>query len=135
MSAVTRTRPRLGRVVAHGVLGAVGAAAATTLGAALAKSAGVAFEIDGEVIPTAGFTSVTTAFCLVGVALAAALARWSRDPARRFVQVTVPLVAVSLVPPWTVGADTSTALTLTALHLVAAAVMIPVQARALRVRD
>lgn len=134
MSSATRSRPRLGRVVATGLLGAVGAAAATTLGAALAKSAGVRFEIPsgGEVIPTAGFTSVTTAFCLAGVALAAALARWSADPARRFVQVTVPLAAASLVPPWAVGADTSTALTLTGLHLVAAGVMIPVQARALR---
>ena len=46
--------------------------------------------------------------------------------------VTVPLLAVSLVPPFVVGASLGTSIALVALHLLAAAVMIPVLARRLR---
>lgn len=134
MSAGTVRRAGLGRVAIRGLIATGAAATATTLCAAVAKAVGVDFEIPagGEAIPTPGFATVTCAFSLVGVALALALARWSDRPARRFVQVTVPLTAVSLVPPVTVGANAATALTLIALHLVAASVMIPALARALR---
>lgn len=41
------------------------------------------------------------------------------------------LTALSLVPPWVVGAAVSTSVTLVVLHLVAAVVMIPGLARSL----
>ena len=42
------------------------------------------------------------------------------------------LTAVSLVPPFLAAADATTAVTLVALHLLAAAVVIPAVARTLR---
>lgn len=127
-------RPRLGRVALTGVVATVVAATATTAGGALANAAGVDFEIPdgGESIPVAGFTSITTMLSLVGVGIALVLARWSPRPARWFARVAVTLTAVSLVPPFVVGANAATALTLVALHLVAAAVMVPALAKALR---
>ena len=65
-------------------------------------------------------------------AIAAALLRWSAHPAERFVWTTVALTVASLVPPLVVGADTATTAVLIVLHLVAATVMIPTLARALR---
>jgi len=125
------TRPT--RVGLTGIGASIVAATVTTAGAAVAKAAGVPFEIPGggESIPTAGFATVTGLFCLVGVGIALGASRWSAQPARRFAQVTVPLVVASLVPPFVVGASVPTALTLVALHLLAAAVLIPAVARAL----
>jgi len=130
-----RTTTRgLGRLVGTGLLGTVGAMAATAAGAALARVAGVDFEVPdgGETIPVSGVAFVTGVFSLVGVGLALALARWSARPAERFVASTVALTAVSLVPPFVVGASLRTSLALVALHLVAAAVVIPALARGLR---
>lgn len=135
MSAVEgRRRVRLGAVAATGVIAAVVAATSTTAAGAIARAAGVGFEIPdgGEAIPTGAFATVTGFFSLVGVGLALGLARWSNRPAQRFVAVTVPLLAVSLVPPFVVGASLGTSMALVALHLLAAAVMIPALARRLR---
>ena len=128
------TRPRLGRVAVTGVVAAVVAAAVITACAALAKAAGVDFEVPdgGEAIPVGGFTTVTVFFSLVGVAVALALGRWSARPAQRFLQVTLALTAVSLMPPFLAGGNAATTATLVGLHLVAAAVVIPVVGRALR---
>ncbi|MCO8271713.1 DUF6069 family protein [Actinoplanes sp. TRM 88003] len=129
------------RIVAHpfralaitGVLATLAAMAATTVAAALARAAGVTFEVSaGETVPLAGITTVTGFFSLVGVVLAAALLRWSAHPARRFVATTTALTALSLIPPFLAGATAATSFTLVALHLVAAAVMIPALTRSLR---
>jgi hypothetical protein len=77
---------------------------------------------------------VTGFFSVVGIVIAAALLRWSARPAERFVQAAVTLTAISLVPPLLSEANTATTTALLALHLVAAAVMIPTLARALRTR-
>ncbi|MCD9153033.1 DUF6069 family protein [Aeromicrobium duanguangcaii] len=134
MSSVDIARPRLGRVALTGLAATVGAAAVTTACGALAKATGVDFEIPdgGESIPTGAFATVTAGFSLVGVVLAVALARWSARPARRFLQITVTLTAVSLVPPFTVGGNGATTATLVGLHLLAAAVVIPAFMRSLR---
>ena len=107
---------------------------ATTLAAALARAAGVDFEVPdgGETIPLSGFAVVTGFFSVVGIVIAAALLRWSARPAERFVWTAVSLTAISLVPPLLSGADTATIAALLGLHLVAAAVMIPTLARSLR---
>ena len=119
-----------------GTVATLAAMAATTLAAALARAAGVDFEVPegGETIPLPGFAVVTGFFSVVGVVLAAALLRWSARPADLFVRTAVALTVISLVPPVISGADVATITALLALHLVAAAVMIPVLARSLRAR-
>ena len=132
---IRRTR-RLGRLAVAGLVATLAAMVATTLAAALARRVGVDFEIPdgGETIPLSGFAVVTGFFSLVGVAIAAALLRWSARPAQRFVGTAMTLTAISLVPPLLSGADTATTTALLGLHLVAATVMIPTLARSLRSR-
>ena len=126
------TRRFLGLVVT-GLLATVVAMVATALAAALARAAGVDFEVPdgGETIPVSGVAVVTGFFSVVGTVLAAALLRLSTQPARRFVQTAGALTAISLVPPLLCGADATTTSALLVLHLVAAAVMIPALARSL----
>ncbi|MBW6434979.1 hypothetical protein KZ829_14650 [Actinoplanes hulinensis] len=124
-------------VIRTGIVATLAAVVATTLAAALARAAGVDFEIPdgGEAIPLAGFATVTGFFSIVGVAIAVALLRWSARPAERFVWTTVSLTAISLVPPLISGAGTATVVTLIGLHLLPAAVIIPSLARSLRSRS
>lgn len=130
----TRTVHHLRGLAATGAVAIPAAMLATTLVAGLARAVGVDFEVPGggEAIPLSGIAVVTGFFSLVGVAIAAVLLRLSARPAERFVWTTVPLTAISLVPPLLVGADAATTATLVVLHLVAAAVMIPTLTRSLR---
>ena len=125
------------RLLGTGLAATLGAMAATTLVAALARAAGVDFEVPdgGEAIPLPGFAVVTGLFCLVGVVMAAALLRWSAHPANRFVWTAVVLTAISFVPPLLSGANLGTTVSLLGLHLVAASVMIPTLAGSLRARS
>ncbi|WP_297618381.1 DUF6069 family protein [Nocardioides sp.] len=120
-----------------GLLAALAAVALTAVTAALARAIGVELEVPdgGETIPLSGIAFMTGVFSVAGVVIAAALERWSPRPRQHFVRTTVALTAVSLVPPWLVGAAGSTSVALVVLHLVAAAVMIPVLARSLRTLD
>lgn len=122
------------RLAGTGLLATLAAMAATTLAAALAHAAGVDFQIPdgGEAIPLPGFAVVTGFFSIVGVVIAAALLRWSARPAERFRWTALSLTAVSMIPPLLSGAAGATVATLVALHLVPAAVMIPVLTRSLR---
>ncbi|MEV0895226.1 DUF6069 family protein [Actinoplanes sp. NPDC049802] len=135
-TAVALPAGRARGLVVTGLSATFAAIVVTTVAAALARAAGADFEIPdgGESIPPAGFAVVTGFFSLVGVVIAAAFRRWSARPARRFVWTTVTLTGISLVPPFVCGADTGTVAALIGLHLVAAAVMIPALARALRTR-
>ena len=121
-----------------GLLAMLVAMAATTLAAALAGAGGVSLHLPGaaEPIPVAGVGVMTGIFSLVGIGIGIALAvrRWAARPAERWVQVAVALTTLSLVPPLLPGAGPATTVTLMALHLVAAAVMIPALARSLAVR-
>ncbi|MFG1894497.1 DUF6069 family protein [Micromonospora zamorensis] len=123
-------------LVGTGLVAALAAVVATTLAAALAQAVGVDFEIPdgGETIPLSGFAVVTGFFSVVGIVIAAALRRWSAQPAKRFVWTALSLTAISLVPPLISGATTATIAALLGLHLVPAAVMIPSLARSLRTR-
>ncbi len=127
---------RLRRLAGTGLIATLGAMVATTLAAALARAAGVDFEVPagGEPIPLPGFAVMTGVFSIVGIVIAAALLRWSARPARRFVWTAVSLTAISLVAPLLSGADTATTAALIGLHLIPAAVMIPTLARSLRSR-
>ena len=129
-----RRAHRLRELIGMGIVAALAAMAATTLAATLARAVGVDFEVPdgGETIPVSGVAVVTGFFSVVGVVVAAGLRRWSARPAERFVLTSVSLTAISLVPPLLSGADAATTATLIALHLVAAAVMIPTLAVNLR---
>ncbi|MBI4900256.1 MAG: hypothetical protein HY829_07240 [Actinobacteria bacterium] len=120
------------RLARTGLLATVAAAAATGLGAALAGAAGIHLDVEGGRLPASGIAFVTAVFSLVGVALAAALLRWAAHPALLFVRVAVGLTALSLVPPLVSASDAATTVTLVVLHLVAAAIVVPVLARALQ---
>ncbi|BEL05468.1 hypothetical protein Q0Z83_036590 [Actinoplanes sichuanensis] len=132
----TLTRPthRILGFVGRGLPAALAATVITTIAAAVVRAAGVTFEVPagGETIPLPGFATVTGFFSLVGVVIAAALLRWSARPAERFRWTAVALTVVSLVPPFLVGAAAATIAALVGLHLVAAAVMIPLLVRGLR---
>ena len=132
-SGTTRSTSGLGGLIGTGLVAALVAAAATTLAAALARAIGIDLEVPdgGEQIPLSGIAFVTGVLSGVGVVLAVALGRWSARPAERFVRTTVVLTAVSLVPPFLVGAGLATAFTLAGLHLLAAVAVIPALARSL----
>jgi hypothetical protein len=111
----------------QGVAAAVVASVATTVLAAIASAAGVSFANTpgGESIPIAGFAQLTLAFSLVGVGLAAVMARKARRPRATFVRTAIALTALSFVPDLTFGFDVASAATLITLHTVAAAIVIP----------
>jgi uncharacterized membrane protein YoaK (UPF0700 family) len=122
-----------GRLVAAGLGAAVAAAALNAAVAAVARAAGVDLEVTGgEAVPVSGIAFVTAVFSVVGVVLAAALRKWSDRPVQWWWRTTIALTAVSLVPPFLAATDTATALTLVLLHLIAAALVVPVVARTLR---
>ena len=105
------------------------AAAVVTAAAALVHAAGVSLEIDGEMIPLLGFAQLTFVGAIVGGFLLAGLNRWSAAPGHRFVQVAVALTALSCVPSMTMPSDVATKVALTALHVLAAAIIVPVLLR------
>jgi amino acid transporter len=124
-SATTRTAERQ-PVWKHGVAAAVVASVATAVLAAVASAAGVSFaDSTGASIPLAGFAQLTLVFSLVGVGIAAVMARKVRRPRPTFVRTAVALTALSFVPDLTFGFDAGSAATLITLHIVAAAIVVP----------
>jgi len=116
----------------HGVAAAVLASIATTALAAAASAAGVSFsDGSGASIPIAGFAQLTLVFALVGVGIAAVMARKARRPRSTFVRTTVALTVLSFVPDLTVGFDAGSAATLITLHTAAALIVVPTLARRL----
>ena len=79
----------------------------------------------GASIPIAGFAQLTLVFSLVGVGIAAVMARKVRRPRPTFARTAVALTALSFVPDLTFGFDTGSAATLITLHTVAAAIVVP----------
>ncbi|MEV4481507.1 DUF6069 family protein [Micromonospora coxensis] len=121
------------RLLLPGLASAAAAAVTVTAVAALAMAVGVDFELpDGdESIPLLGFTQLTFTLSVVGILVALAIRRWASRPARTWVRTAVALTALSLVPPFLVGANLATECTLVLAHLIAAAIVIPVIARRL----
>ena len=109
----------------HGVAAAAVATVATTVLAAIASAAGVSFaDSSGESIPVAAFPQLTLIFSLIGVGIAAVMARKARRPRSTFVRTAVALTALSYVPDLTFGFDAASAATLIAAHTVAAAIVV-----------
>src|SRR4051812_45504637 len=116
----------------HGVAAALLASVATTVLAAVASAAGVSFaDHAGASIPMVAFGQLTLVFSLVGVGIAAVMARKARRPRVTFVRTAVGLTALSFVPDLTFGFDAGSAATLITLHTVAAAIVVPTLARRL----
>jgi hypothetical protein len=107
------------------------AAVATTVIAAVALAADVPLAVDGEQIPVAGFAQMTLLGAALGVLLAKGLRRWSAHAQRRFVQTTVAMTALSLVPDLAMDFTTASKAVLVATHLTAAAIIIPALSRRL----
>jgi hypothetical protein len=109
-------------------VGLVGAGL-TTAGAAIAHVAGVSFDIDGKPIPLVAFAQLTFIAAVLGGALLAVLNRSSQASRRRFASTAVALTALSCVPSILWPDDAATKAALVVLHLLAAAVIVPVLAR------
>lgn len=127
-----RTSTRTGLVPA-GLVATALASTATATVAAAGHAAGISLDMAGEPVPVSGFAMLTAVFSLVGVALAAVLARRARHPRVAFVRTTVVLTALSLVPDALADAAGSTIALLMTTHLVAAAIVVPALARRLSV--
>jgi len=121
-SALTRTLPRATASV--GVL----AAAATTAGAAVLRAAGVPLAAHGE-IQLAAFAQLTFIAAVCGGVLLAVLIRRSSAPRQRFVRITAGLAALSCAVPAAFGDTTASKIALVGLHILAAAIIVPVLAR------
>lgn len=113
-----------GQLAKTGVVVGVVAAAGTTAVAAIAKASDVSLEVDGKAIPLAAFAWWT----LVGAAVGVILVRMLRDR-RRFVAVTTTATALSLIPAIVLPDDGATKAVLVGIHLLAAAIIIPMFAR------
>jgi hypothetical protein len=108
-----------------GIVAAVCAAVVTTGAAWVASALGVSFEVKGEGIPLLGFAELTLIFSVIGVGLAAIIARKAAHPRQTWIRISVALVVLSFVPDATFGFDLPSALTLMGLHVLAAAIVIP----------
>ena len=106
------------------VAGLVAAAVATAVAAAV-RVAGVSFEVDGEMIPLAGFAQMTFLGAVIGGLILAVLNRRSRSAGRRFLQTAVVLTALSCVPSVLWPDHAATEITLVALHALAAVIVVP----------
>ena len=110
----------------HGLVAASVAAVATTALAAVASAGGVSFaDSTGTSIPLAAFAQLTLVFSLIGVGIAAVMARKVRRPRPTFVRTAVALTVLSWVPDLTFGFDGATGATLITLHTVAALIVVP----------
>ncbi|MEU1752386.1 DUF6069 family protein [Micromonospora matsumotoense] len=125
------TRPAIGALILTGVIAAAVASVATMAVAAAGNAAGISLDVGDAAIPVSGFGLLTAVFSLVGVLIAALLARFARRPRRTFVLVTVVLTALSLVPDVLIDTGAATKALLIVTHLVAAAIVVPALARRL----
>jgi Family of unknown function (DUF6069) len=125
-----------------GIKSAVVAAASTECYAFAARALGVSMKAGSlgattaEPIPVGSFTMGTLICVLWGTVIAAALARWSKQPARTFTTAAVVLTLVSLIGPIAAGSTTAaTKAMLVGAHLLAALIVIPAIARRLPDHD
>lgn len=121
-SPLTRTLPRA--TASAGLL----AAAATTAGAAVLRAGGVPLAAHGE-IQLAAFAQLTFVAAVCGGVLLAVLIRRGSAPRQRFVRITAGLTALSCVAPAAFADTTASKVALAGLHLLAAAIIVPVLAR------
>jgi hypothetical protein len=131
VNATRSTASSTGALVRTGLVATVAASVATMAVAAGGHAAGISLDMSGAPIPVSGFGVLTAAFSLIGVIMAALMARFARHPRRTFVRTTVALTVLSLVPDVIADAGPATKALLILTHLVAAAIVIPAVARRL----
>lgn len=131
LATTPTTRRSTGPLVRIGVAATATAGIATSAVAAAGSAAGISLDVSGAPIPVSGFAVLTVLCSLVGLALAAVLARRARHPRSTFVRTTVVLTVLSLVPDLVVDAAPATKVLLMATHLVAAVIVVPALARRL----
>jgi hypothetical protein len=131
---IAPTRPATGPLLATGLAATALASIATSGVAATGSAAGISLDVSGAPIPVSGFAVLTAICSLVGVALAAVLARRARQPRSTFLRTTLVLTALSLVPDLVADAAPTTKVLLMLTHLVAAAIVVPAIARRLPAR-
>jgi hypothetical protein len=119
---LTRTLPRA--TFALGVL----AAAVTTAAAAALRAGGIPLAVHGKVA-LASFAQVTFVAAVIAGVLLGWLNRRSAAPRQRFFQITIGLTVPSLLVPAAFADTTASKIALVGLHLIAAAIIIPVLAR------
>ena len=112
---------------ATAVVGVLAAAASTAL-AAILRTAGVPLAVHGT-IPLAAFAQVTFIGAVIGGVLLGLLIRRSTAPLQRFVQIAIGLTALSCAVPLAFADTLASGFALVGLHLVAAAIIVPVLAR------
>jgi hypothetical protein len=105
------------------------AAAVITAVAAAVHGAGVPLAVDGEMIPLAGFAQMTFLGAAIGGLLLAVLNRRSIAARRRLLEATAALTALSCAPSVVYPDDVATKVALVAMHLLAAAIIVPVLVR------
>ena len=127
-TTATHRHPVRRAALASGAVAAVG----TTAVAAVAHAAGVPLEVDGEMIPLAGFAQMTLLGAVLGGLLAAALNRFSAQPRRWFFTATAVLTVLSCVPSVAFPPDVATQAALVATHALAALIIVPALARQIR---
>ena len=126
--AAAHAHPVRRATLIYGALAAVG----TTAAAAVAHAAGVPFEIDGEMIPLAGFAQMTVLGAVLGGLIAAALNRYTVEPRRWFVRIAAVLTVLSCVPSVAFPPDVATKAILVTTHVLAALIIVPALARQTR---
>jgi Family of unknown function (DUF6069) len=120
-----------GRYVRAGLVAGGVAAAATSAIAIGVDQLGLTLEAQGKGFPALAFAQVSLFGAIIGVVLAAVLARKARTPRHTFVVTTVVLTVLSFVPPVLIGAGVGTVLVLELMHVVAALIVVPAIARRL----
>jgi len=121
-SRLTCTLPR-----ATASVGALSGATTTAI-AVLLRTAGVPLAVHGK-IPLAGFAQVTIIGAIIGGVLLAVLNRLSPTPRRLFLRLTIGFTALSCMVPAAYAETVSSKISLVALHLLAAVMIVPVLAR------
>ena len=119
----TTTTTRRSPSWAWGLTTAVVAAVVTTLVAAGLRAAGIPLEVDHEEIPILAFGELVLIFGVLGVVLARRVSR------RTFLQVTLPLAVLSVVPGLVLGTGIDDKLGIVLTHAVATAIVVPSLAR------
>jgi hypothetical protein len=115
-----------------GAVAGLGASAATSTAAAVARACDVSLRVSGKAIPVLGFAQLTFVAAIIGTVLAVVLSRRAIRPRHTFVTSTVALTALSIVPDVLADEHTATRFSLALTHVVAAAIVIPALASRLR---
>ena len=87
---------------------------------------------DSSSCRTSSLSPLLIGGAVIGGVLLAMLNRHCSDPHRRFIQVAIGLTALSCVAPVALADTMASKVALIALHLVAAAIIVPVLARRAR---